>query len=106
VNKAKTDYNMSPLEDRMNGAWDDSSLKATYKNRKPGQPFFAMYNSSITHESSLHSRKDTLRHDPEKVPIPPYHPRTPEMRHDWAQYYDRMEQMDNWVGNILEVLFQ
>lgn len=104
VNKAKTDYNISPVEDRMNGAWDDSSLKATYKNRKPGQPFFAMYNSSITHESSLHSSKDTLRHNPAKVPIPPYHPRTPEMRHDWAQYYDRMEQMDSWVGSVMEEL--
>ncbi|WP_313381756.1 sulfatase-like hydrolase/transferase [Proteiniphilum saccharofermentans] len=104
VNKAKTDYNMSPLEDRMNGAWDDSSLKATYKNRKPGQPFFAMYNSSITHESSLHSRKDSLKHDPDEAPIPPYHPRTPEMEHDWAQYYDRVEQMDNWAGSILEEL--
>ncbi len=104
TNNAKTDYNLSPLEHRMDAAWDESSNKATYKNRKPDQPFFAVFNTAISHESSIHTRLDTLMHDPERVPIPAYHPRTPEMKHDWAQYYDRITQMDTWVGEILDEL--
>lgn len=104
TNNAKTDYNLSPLEERMDAAWDESSNKATYKNRKPGQPFFAVFNTAISHESSIHTPLDTLMHDPGQVPIPAYHPPTPEMKHDWAQYYDRITQMDTWVGRILDEL--
>lgn len=100
TNNAKKDYNTVDQTE----AWDESSNKATYKNRKPGQPFFAVFNTSISHESSIHKLVDTLRHDPEKVPIPPYHPHTPEMKHDWAQYYDKIEMMDRWVGERLQEL--
>ena len=104
TNNVKEDYNL-PAE-QAKGIWDESSNKAHYKNRQPGQPFFAVFNSTISHESSLHRRTplDELRHDPAKVKLPPYHPDTPDMRHDWAQYYDRIEDMDAWIGNILEEL--
>src|SRR5690606_19157350 len=59
---------------------------------------------AISHESSIHTPLDTLMHDPKQVPIPAYHPRTPEMKHDWAQYYDRITQMETWVGGILDEL--
>lgn len=99
-NNAKKDYNTVDQP----GAWDESSNTASYKNRKPGQPFFAVFNIGISHESSLHQPVDSLRHDPEQVPIPPYHPTTPEMKQDWAQYYDKMEDMDARVGEILQEL--
>ena len=99
-NNAKKDYNTIDQPE----AWDESSNKATYKNRRPGQPFFAIFNLGVSHESSLHQPVDRLHHDPEKVPIPPYHPRTPEMKHDWAQYYDKMEMMDAQVGKLLKEL--
>lgn len=60
-----------------------------------------MFNISVSHESSLHEPLDSLHHDPEAVPVPPYHPRTSEMQHDWAQYYDKIEMMDAQVGKIL-----
>ncbi|MDP3433444.1 MAG: sulfatase-like hydrolase/transferase, partial [Bacteroidota bacterium] len=68
--------------------------------------FFAVYNSTISHYSSIHKSIQTekLRHDPQKVKLPPNHPDTPEMRHDWAQYYDKIEDMDAWVGSILKEL--
>lgn len=104
TNNVKEDYNL-PAE-QAKGIWDESSNKAHFKNRQPGQPFFAVFNSTISHESSLHRRTplDELRHDPAKVKLPPYHPDTPDMRHDWAQYYDKIEDMDAWIGNILEEL--
>ena len=100
INNAKKDYNTVDQPD----AWDESSNTATYKNRKPGQPFFAVFNIGISHESSLHQLVEKLRHDPKTVSIPPYHPRTPEMEHDWAQYYDKIEDMDARVGEILREL--
>jgi arylsulfatase A-like enzyme len=99
-NNAKKDYNTIDQPE----AWNESSNTATYKNRKSGQPFFAVFNIGISHESSLHEKVDNLRHDPEEVPIPPYHPATPEMKHDWAQYYDKVEDMDARVGEILQEL--
>lgn len=99
-NNAKKDYNTVDQPE----AWDESSNTASYKNRKPEQPFFSVFNIGISHESSLHQPIDQLRHDPEQVLIPPYHPSTPEMKQDWAQYYDKMEDMDAKVGEILQEL--
>ncbi len=104
TNNPKEDYNINQQQTR--GIWDESGNLAHYKKRKPGQPFFAIFNSGISHESCLHSSIPTerLRHNPQKVKLPPYHPDTPEMRHDWAQYYDKVEDMDTWVGSVLKEL--
>ena len=104
INNDKKDYNIEGSENA--DIWDDSSKTAHYMNRKPGQPFFAVFNTFITHESCLHQSIPTeeLKHDPKKVPLPPYHPETPEMKHDWAQYYDKMEDMDVWGGEKLKEL--
>lgn len=104
TNNSKEDYNVNVSQ--TNHIWDESGTKAHYKNRKSGQPFFAVFNSTISHESSIHTLKpeSELRHDPKKVKLPPYHPDTPAMRRDWAQYYDKVEDMDTWVGKMLEEL--
>lgn len=101
-NNSKKDYNTVDQPE----AWDESSAKATYKNRKPGQPFFAVFNFNVSHESSIHKSTptDQLKHDPEKVVLPPYHPATPELKHDWAQYYDKVEEMDRQAGELLKQL--
>ncbi|RRA99241.1 sulfatase [Larkinella rosea] len=100
TNNAKKDYNTVDQVD----AWDESSAKATYKNRKPGQPFFSVFNLNVSHESSLHEPAASLQHDPEKAPIPPYHPKTAEFKHDWAQYYDKVEEMDRQFHKLLNEL--
>lgn len=104
TNNSKTDYNTSGINPDL--IWDECSNKAHYKNRKPGQPFFAVFNSTITHESSIHKyiHSSQLKHDPEKVPLPPFHPATEEIKHDWAQYYDKVEEMDAWIGTMLKEL--
>ncbi len=100
TNNSKEDYNLT----KPDGVWDESSPKAHWKNRRPGQPFFAIFNLTITHESQIRNRPHTLQHDPAKAPLPPYHPDTPKVRHDWAQYYDRISQMDAQAGRILQEL--
>lgn len=99
TNRAKEDYNTS----KPDGAWDDSSRGATWMNRGPTQPFFSVVNFNVSHESSLHESTQT-RHDPALVNLPPYHPDTPEFRHDWAQYYDRITELDRQIGEALEEL--
>ncbi len=104
TNNVKTDYNTQSID--PNQIWDECSRDAHYNNRAPGQPFFAIFNTTISHESSLHDSipDEKLRHSPEEVPIPPYHPATAAVKHDWAQYYDKIEDMDAWVGEKLREL--
>jgi uncharacterized sulfatase len=100
TNNAKEDYNLA----HTGKVWDDSSPKAHWRNRKPGQPFFAIFNDLGTHESQIRRRPHTLVHDPAKAPLPAYHPDAPEVRHDWAQYYDNITAMDARSGKILKDL--
>lgn len=106
TNNAKTDYNTNSVD--PNAIWDESSNKAHYNNRPEGRPFFAVFNLMSSHESSLNNRQkipaDQLRHDPDKVTLPPYHPDTQEIRRDWAIYYDAVEDMDREVGELLKEL--
>ncbi len=103
-NRKKEDFNIDPSQTR--DVWDALGPDAHYKNRPAGKPFFAVFNLEISHESCLFDPipDDKLRHRPEKVTLPPYHPDTPEMRHDWAQYYDKVEDMDAAVGKLLREL--
>jgi arylsulfatase A-like enzyme len=99
TNRAKEDYNTAKPDD----AWDESSRQATWMNRDPAQPFFSVVNFGVSHESSLHDSTPT-RHEPALVDLPPYHPDTPEFRHDWAQYYDRVAELDRQIGEALAEL--
>ncbi len=100
TNNAKEDYNLR----KPGPVWDESSARAHWKNRKPGQPFFAVFNLLITHESQIRTRPHTLVHDPARAPLPAYHPDTPEVRHDWAQYYDNITTMDRQAAARLKEL--
>jgi len=100
TNNRKEDYNL----EKPGQVWDESSGQAHWRNRESGQPFFAVFNFTTTHESQIRKRPHTPVHDPDKVPIPAYHPDTPEVRRDWAQYYDKTTEMDRQVGGVLEQL--
>lgn len=112
VNKSKTDYNFK-TDDKSH--WDESSGKAHWRNRKKGQPFFAVFNTTISHESSLFKKKtDQYRkqgkipaipsRDPASVKLPPYMPDTPEIRQDWVTYMDIMTAMDQQIGEWVKEL--
>lgn len=103
TNHTKTDYNFSQ-PDKQAG-WHDSSRQAHWKNRPDAStPFFSVFNYTISHESQIRNKPHTLIHDPSKAPLPSYHPDTPGVRRDWAQYYDRMTEMDAMVGKALDEL--
>jgi len=105
TNKAKEDYNIL----KSGKVWDESSGKASYKNRKPGQPFFHVQNYAGTHEGQLHfsletmKRKETttLQH---KTPLFPYFPNTPIFRYTNAFYRDLHTKIDSQIGKFIEQL--
>src|SRR5690606_5115751 len=51
TNNAKTDYNVANEKAFIDEAWDESSGKAGWWDRKPGQPFFAVFNYNDSHQS-------------------------------------------------------
>ena len=100
TNSSKEDYNLI----KPGTVWDESSRRGHWKNRNAGQPFFAVFNNDVTHESNIRRRPHEAVHDPALAPLPAYHPDTPEVRRDWAQYYDNINTMDTWVGKRLQDL--
>jgi uncharacterized sulfatase len=111
ANNAKTDYNFAaPIT-----AWDESSNRAHWRNRDKGQPFFAVFNNLITHESQIRPTPEQYarntaelrpedRHDPAKAVLPPYYPDTPVVRKDWATYHDNLTAMDLQMARLLRQL--
>ena len=97
TNNAKTDYNYP----EVGPVWDASSGTAHYKNRPAGKPFFAIFNIGTTHESQIRTRPHTWIHDVAKAPVPAHQPSTQEAREDWAQYYDKITEMDATAGRLL-----
>jgi len=106
TNNSKTDYNVA----NAGKTWDESSPRAHYRNRQPGQPFFAIFNLTTSHESQVAPKagKDpaSYRVRPAQITLPPYHPDTPEIRLDWVNYYDQMTRMDEQAGALLAELEQ
>lgn len=106
TNNSKKDYNCVETE----GTWDESSKKATWKNRPDtGTPFFHMQSHTQSHESSLHFSQesyenDKTTHDPAKVNLPPYFPDTPLFRYTYARYLDNIQTIDGIVGDTVKQL--
>ena len=101
TNKSKEDYNLH----KEGEVWNESGGKGHWKNRPDKQqPFFAVFNFTTSHESKIRKRPHTQVHDPAKVRVPAYHPDHPEVRKDWAQYHDKITEMDAQVGAQLKEL--
>ena len=104
TNNAKEDYNI------ITGAnvWDNSSKKATWRDRKPNQPFFHVYNIETTHESRIHFTEDDIKEgtktDPSKMFVQPNHPQTELFKYSVARYHNKIQEMDAQVGEVISYL--
>src|SRR5690606_38806203 len=101
TNNVKADYQfVAPPT-----VWDEHSNTAHYKNRAEGQPFFAIFNSTITHESQDWMRADRpLRLSPDQVKVPFSHSDTARLRRDIARLYTNKCEMDDWVSDPMAAL--
>ena len=117
TNNVKTDYNTANEPAIVEASWDACSSKAHWRARQPGQPFFAVFNDMVTHQSRTmvwpyeqfqRQVQSQLgpgeRHDPAKAPVPPYYPDTPVIRRTIARTYDCITAMDKHVGSLLREL--
>lgn len=100
TNNSKEDYNLA----KPGEVWDVSSGQGHWKNRAAGQPFFSVFNSTKSHESQIIKLGANPIHDPAKVRVPAYHPDTPEVRRDWALFYDSVTAADADAGALLKQL--
>lgn len=100
TNNSKEDYNLT-TDDK---GWDESSRNGHWKNRPDGKPFFAVFNFTGTHESKIRNNNPNPVHDPSLVTLAPYLPDTPEVRKDWAQYYDRLTEADQFFAMRMKEL--
>jgi uncharacterized sulfatase len=104
TNNVKTDYNAYNQDDRREAScWDVCNKNAHWKNRNENQPFFAVFNFTITHESQIRNEHQ-LKRNPDLNPVPKYHPNVPDFRRDWSQYHDRVTEMDALCGQRLKEL--
>lgn len=102
TNNSKEDYQYK----KAVTAWDESSRTAHWKNRTPGQPFFAIFNITTTHESQIWVRAKDSLWIPEnaEVPVPPYLPDTEVGKQDVRRMYSNVKVMDAQVGEFLREL--
>ena len=102
TNNSKTDYQFTP----PSTAWDDCSNTGHWRNREERQPFFSVFNPTVTHESGMWERENgrPLTTNPDDVQLPPYLPDTPKSRAALARHYDNLAIADARVGELLAQL--
>ncbi len=109
-NNSKTDYNLVWNQQEV---WDETSGQAHYRKRANGQPFFAVFNLTMTHESKIwpagwagvvKDLPESERHSAEGIEVPPIYPNTQSVREDFARLADLITVMDRRVGQLLEEL--
>lgn len=119
TNNSKTDYNVSNSKRFIQDAWNESSDNAGWWNRKPGQPFFAVFNYMDSHQSRTMTDayqtyvKEVLDELPESDRIgeqdfdmPPFFRNSPEMRKQVARVYNAIKLTDNKIGELIRKLDQ
>ncbi len=114
TNNLKTDYNVANEKDFIAEAWNESSGKAGWWDRKPGQPFFAVFNFNESHQSRTMTETyewyvknvfDELLPEEQigdkDFEMPPFYRDSPEMRKQFARVYNSIKLTDKRIGELL-----
>jgi hypothetical protein len=100
-NCKKTDFNIGGRDDKA--SWDNPG-KVDWNKLKKNQPFFQVINAEESHESRAQGDVENTIHDPADVQLRAYHPDVPDVRKNYAKYYDAMKRMDAQIGASLKKL--
>lgn len=116
-NNVKTDYNIANPRPFVQEAWNESSSKAGWWNRQPGQPFFAVYNSKSSHQSrtmtnpwSSYEELVLSQLEPDEVIpqgdllLPAFYRNSEEMQKHISRVYNSIALMDKEFGQWLDRL--
>jgi arylsulfatase A-like enzyme len=117
TNHEKTDYNVGNAKAFTQDAWNESSGKAGWWDRKPGQPFFAVFNFTDSHQSRTMTESYSwyLKNVYDKLPVgdriadtafamPPFYHDSPAMRKQFARVYNSLKLTDNEIRELLKRL--
>ena len=117
TNNVKTDYNIANAKEFTADAWNESSVKAGWWDRKPGQPFFAVFNFMDSHQSRtmtdsydkyikevIDQLPDSDRIGENDFEMPPFYRDSPQMRKQFARVYNAIKLTDNKIGQLLKKL--
>ena len=77
-------------------------LGKSWKQRKPGQPFYVQATFGGTHRSFVRDPERPI--DADQVELPPYYPNVPLARRDWANGLETVQVVDRQVGELLQEL--
>ena len=116
-NNVKTDYSIANAKPFTQAAWNESSKDAGWWNRKPGQPFFSVYNSTSSHQSRTMTNPwsqyeqmvlGNLSKD-QVIPygdlmMPEYYRNSPAMQKNISRVYNSIQLMDKEFGEWLDRL--
>ncbi len=100
-NDKKTDYNIGGRED--SSCWDNPG-RVDWEKLKDHQPFFQVINMMESHESRAQGDVGNTIHRPSDTTLKRYYPDVPDIRKNYAKYYDAMKRMDNRIGASLQKL--
>jgi N-sulfoglucosamine sulfohydrolase len=105
----KTDWNFTAESPEENPAENPEENPAEnpfdgqdWSERRPGQPFYAQINMSLTHRVFKRDPNNPI--DPEAVELPPYYVDHPLAKRDWADYLESIQVLDRQVGDVLKRL--
>jgi N-sulfoglucosamine sulfohydrolase len=87
-----------------NTDWNFTTVKLPFdgtdwSQRKPGQPFFAQVNFSLTGRPFEHDKRSPI--DPYTVTVPDIYPDHAVARQDWADYLESLQVLDAQIGTVL-----
>ncbi len=86
-----------------NNASGCANWVATLAARPKDRPFF-LWLAAIDPHRNYAPNTISRPHQPADAVLPPYIPDTPEVRRDFALYYDEIARLDYYVGSVLEAL--
>jgi arylsulfatase A-like enzyme len=114
TNNSKTDYNVAGENEFIKEAWNESSNRTGWWNRKAGQPFFSVFNLMESHQSRTMTEtyewyvENVLSHlspyehvDDHDFEMPPFYLDSPEMRKQLARVYNSISFTDKKIGELL-----
>ena len=116
-NNWKEDYNVANAAQFSKDMWHESSNEAGWWKRKPGQPFFAVFNFFESHQSRtmtypFERYKEAILNNlaPDEITndddfdMPPFYRDSPEMRKHHARVYNSVTAADKRIGELLDRL--
>ncbi|MEA1876641.1 MAG: sulfatase [Bacteroidota bacterium] len=118
-NNSKTDYNTSAAKRIVNSAWNESSGKAGWWKKEPGQKFFSVFNYVSSHQSRTMTNPyawyeekvikrlpDSLVTNAEEIEVPPFYLDSPEMRKHLVRVHNSLNLTDIEIGLLVDSLRQ